>query len=113
MGVGYSFERRESLRRNDEESFGCVEIADSFYEGRSIDVGNKPEGHAAFAIVPQRLVGHDGAEIGAADANVNYIANAFTSVTLPRAVADPVRESCHLVEHGVHLGYDVPAVYDD
>ncbi len=61
----------------------------------------------------ERLVGHDRAEVGAADADVDDVANALAGVALPRAAAHAVREVGHLVEHGVDLRHDVLAVHDD
>ena len=68
---------------------------------------------AAVAVVPQRLVRHHRPEIGAADADVDDVANPLAGVALPRAAADAVGEVGHLVEHGVHLRHDVLAVDDD
>ena len=47
----------------------------------------------ALAVVPQRLVGHDRPEVGAADADVDDVADALAGVALPRAAADAVRRS--------------------
>ena len=55
----------------------------------------------------QRLVSHHRAEIGAADADVDDVANAFAGVAFPRAAANAVGEVRHFVEHGVDIGHDV------
>ena len=68
---------------------------------------------AALAVVPQRLVGHDRPEVGAADADVDDVADALAGVALPCAAAHAVGEVGHPVEHGVDLGHDVLAVDDD
>ena len=65
---------------------------------------------AALAVVLQRFVGHHRAEIGAADADVDHVADALAGVPLPLAAAHPVRESRHLVEHRMHLRHDILAV---
>ena len=67
----------------------------------------------AVAVVLQRLVGHHRAEVRAADADVDDVADALAGVPLPSAAADAVGEVGHLVEHGVDLGHDVLAVDDD
>ena len=64
----------------------------------------------AIAVVLQRLVGHDRAEVRAADADVDDVADALAGVALPCAAADAVGEGGHLVEHGVDLGHDIFAV---
>src|SRR5262252_6205835 len=61
----------------------------------------------------QCLVGHYRAEVGTADADVDDVANALTRVSLPLAVADPIGELRHLVEHCVDMRYDILAIDDD
>src|SRR5262249_6542476 len=52
-------------------------------------------------------------EVGAADADIDDVANAFAGVALPFAVADAVGESGHLVEHGMDLRHDILAIDHD
>ena len=61
----------------------------------------------------QRLVGHHRPEVGAADADVDDVANAFAGVAFPGAAAHAVGEISHLVEHGVDLRHHVLAIDDD
>ena len=61
----------------------------------------------------ERLVGHHRPEVGAADADVDHVADAFAGVALPCAAPDPVGEIGHLVQNGVNLGHHVLAVDDD
>jgi hypothetical protein len=61
----------------------------------------------------QCLIGHHRPEVGAADADVNDIANAFAGVPLPRAAPHAVGEIHHLVEHGVDVRHDVLAINND
>ena len=49
------------------------------------------------------LVGHDRAQVGAADADVDDVANALAGVALPGAAANAVGKVGHLVEDGVDL----------
>ena len=67
----------------------------------------------AVAVVLQRLVGHHRPEVGAADADVDDVADALAGVALPLAAAHALGERRHLVEHGVDLGHDVLAVDHD
>ena len=73
----------------------------------------KRKRHVALAVVPQRLVGHHRAEVGAADADVDDVADALAGMPEPVAAAHLVGERGHAVEHRVHLGHDVVAVDDD
>ena len=67
----------------------------------------------ALAVMPERLVGHHRPEVGAANADVDHVADALAGMALPRAAPDAVGEVGHLVEHGVDLGDNVLAVHDD
>ena len=61
----------------------------------------------------QCFVGHDRTQVGAADADVDDVANAFAGVPLPRAAPHAIGEIGHLVQHGVDLRHDVLAIHDD
>ena len=113
MGVGHRLQGREGLRGDDEQRFRRIEIVDRFGEIGAIDVGNEAEGHVAVAVMLERFVGHHRPEVGAADADVDDVANALAGVALPVAAADAVAKAGHLVEHGVDLRDDVLAVDDD
>ena len=112
-GVGHRLQRREGLRRDDEQRLRRIEIADRFGEVGAVDVRDEPERQVAVAVVLERLVGHDRPEVGAADADVDDVADALAGVALPLAAADAVGEVGHLVEHGVDLRHDVLAVHHD
>ena len=58
----------------------------------------------------QRLVGHHRSEVGAADADIDDVANAFAGVPLPSSAPHAVGEIRHLVEHGVDLRHHVLAI---
>ena len=53
-----------------------------------VDVGNEPESHVALAVVAQRLVGHDRAEIGTADPDIDDVADALARMAFPLAAPD-------------------------
>ena len=56
------------------------------------------------------LVGHDGAEIRSADADVDHVFDAFTGVALPFARADAVGKGGHFIKDGMHLWHDIGAL---
>jgi hypothetical protein len=113
LGVRHRLQRREGLRGGDEERFRRVEIAGRLHEIGPVDVRYEAEGQRAIAVVPERLVGHHGAEVGAADADVDDVPDPLAGVPLPVAAAHPVREVRHGVEDGMDLGHDVLAVHHD
>ena len=90
-----------------------IEIARGFGEVGAVHVGDEAECQVALAVMAQRLVGHHRTEVGAADADVDDIADALAGVSLPFAAADPSRERRHAIEHRVHLRHDIVAVDDD
>ncbi len=58
----------------------------------------------------ERPVGHDRAEVAAADPDVDHVADALAGGALPRAAADLLREPAHATEHLVDLRDHVLAV---
>ena len=113
MRVGHGLQRRERLRRDDEERLGRIEVAGRLEEIGAIDVGNEAERERAIAVMSQRLVRHHGPEVGAADADIDDVADGLAGVALPFAAADAVGELRHPVEHGMNLRHHVVAVHDN
>ena len=113
VGVGHGLERREGFRRNDEQRLPGIEVARRFDEIGPIDVRHEPERHRALAIVLQRLVSHNRAEIGAADADIDDVPDALARMALPVAAPHAVDESAHAIEDRMNLRDDVFAVDDD
>ena len=71
------------------KSVSCrIEIARRFHEIRAVDVGDEAEGHAAVAVILQRLIGHNGPKIGAADPDIDDVSYAFARMAFPAAVTD-------------------------
>ena len=110
LRVGHGFQRGEGLGGDDEQCLGGIEVAHRFGEIRAVDIGDEAERHRAVAVVAQRVIGHDRTEIGAADADIDQIANTLAGMTLPIPAAHPVGKIGHLVKHGVHIGHDVSAI---
>jgi hypothetical protein len=113
VGVGHGFEGCKGFGRDDEQGFSGVEIAGCFGEVGAINVGDKAEGEFALAVMAQGLVGHYWAKVGATNADIDDVADAFAGVAEPLAAADAVGEIAHGVEYGVYFGYDVYAIDDD
>ena len=113
MSVGHRFERGECFRRNDEECFGGIEIEDGFGEICAIHIGNETKSEGAIAVMLQRFVGHHRSEVGAADADVDHVANALACVPFPFAASDALCEVSHPIEHSVDLRHYVFAVHHD
>ena len=105
--VGHRFQRREGLRGDDEQRLGRIEIAHRLGEIGAVDIGDEAERHGALAVVPERFVGHHRPEIGAADADVDDVADALAGMALPRAAAHALGEVGHPVEHRMDVGHDI------
>ena len=110
VGVGQRFQRRKRLRRDDEQRLLGIEVAGRLDHVGAVDVGDEPHRHAPVAVGAERLVGHHRAEVGAADANVDNVADALARVAGVAAVANGIAERRHAVEHLVHLGHHVDSV---
>ncbi len=91
----------------------ALEILHRLGEVGAVDVGDEAEGHASLAVMLQRLVGHDRTKVGAADADVDHIADPLAGMAFPVAAADAVGEVCHLVQNRMHVGHHIPAVDED
>src|SRR3954463_12461704 len=113
LSVGHGLERGECFGRDDEQRLGGIEILNSLGEVGAIDVRNEAEGEIALGVMLERLIGHDGTEVGAADADVHDIADALSCVTLPVAAANTIREGSHAVEYGMHIGDDILSIHQD
>jgi hypothetical protein len=62
--------------------------------------------------VPERFVGHDRAQVRAADADVDHVADPLPGVPGPLPRPDLVGEGPHPAQHLVHVGHHVLAVHD-
>ena len=80
VGVGHGLEGGEGLGGDEEEGFVGFEVNDCFGEVGSVDVGDEAEGEIALRVVLESLVGHDGTEVGAADADVDDVLDALAGV---------------------------------
>ena len=78
-----------------------------------VDIGDEAEGQVPVGVVPQRLVCHHRAEVGAADADIDDVADRLAGMALPLTRADPLGEVGHPVEDLMDLGDDVDAVDDE
>lgn len=61
----------------------------------------------------ERLVDHDGTEVGTADAHGHDVLDALTRDALPCAGTNLLGKGVHAVEHLVHVGHDILAVDDE
>jgi hypothetical protein len=61
----------------------------------------------------ERLVGHHRPQVGAADSNIDYVANSLPCVSLPLAAPDTVAEDSHSVENGMDLWHYILAIDND
>ena len=111
--VGHRFERREGLRRHDEERLCRIEVTRGLDEVEAVDVRDEPERQRSVAVVTERLVSHHGPEVRAADADVDHVPDSSVRVARPRPAAHAVGKAGHLVEHAVHVWNDVLPVHQN
>ena len=79
------------FERDDEQRLVGVEVTGRLGEVGAVDVGDEAEGHLAPRVVAQRLVGHHRPEVGAADADVDHVADRLAGVALPLAASGSAR----------------------
>src|SRR5262249_60579309 len=79
----------------------------------AVDVGDEENRNGSLAVVLQSLVGHPRPEVGAADTDVNDVANALAGMALPCASPHSVGKVSHLVEHGVDRRDHIFTINDD
>ncbi len=79
----------------------------------TVDVGDEAKRHGALAVMLQGFIGHHRPEVGAADADIDDVANRFAGVALPSSAAHAIGKIRHLIEHGVNLGHHILAIDDD
>ncbi|VTR70981.1 conserved hypothetical protein [Desulfosarcina cetonica] len=113
MGVGQGLQGREGLGADDEERFGRVQVEGRLGKVGTVDVGDEAHRQVASAVVAQGFVGHDRPQVGAADADVDDIADRQAGEPLPAAVTHPFGEGGHAIQHRVHLGHHVGAINHD
>ena len=113
LRVDHRLQRCEGLRGDDEQCFCRIEIACRLDEISAVDIGHEAERHGAIAVVLECLIRHDWAEVGAADADIDDIADALSGMTLPLRAADALGKIGHLFQHGMNLWHDVLAIDQD
>jgi len=92
------------------QGLGGVKVDDGLSKVVPVHVGDEAERHVAVAVMAQGFVGHYRPEVGASNADVDHVFDAFAGMAFPFAAADAVGEIAHLVEDGVHFGNHVFAV---
>ena len=112
-GVGEGLERGEGLGDDDHERGLGIEALELLCLIVGVDVGDVAAVNTGVGVGTQGLVGHDRAQIGAADADGHQVLDLFAGNTLPLTGAHALGEGIHAVENLVHVGDDVLAVDDE
>ncbi len=113
MGVGQGLLGGECLGRDDEQRGLRVQRLEGLHDMRPVDVGDEMGVEAGFAVRAQGLGDHHGAQVRAADADVDHVGDGFAAVALPVAAANGVGEGAHPPQDLVDLGHHVLAVHFD
>ncbi len=106
MGVRHRLLGGEGLRGDDEEGLRRVERLRLLDKVGGVDVGDEVDGGAVGEGL-ERLRNHDGAEIGAADADVDDVGDFLSGEAFPFSGSDGVGEGAHLLKHLFHARHDV------
>ena len=76
----------------------------------AVHIGDETDRQVRIAERTQRAIGHFRPEIGAADPDIDDVADSFAAVSGPGAGPHLARERGHPVEDGMDLGHDILAV---
>ncbi len=106
-------ERRHRLRDHDEERLRRLETGERTREIGGIDVRDEARRELARGVGLERLVRHRGAEVAAADPDVDDGADSPTGRPHPLPVLHLLRERGHAVELRVHLLHHVHPVHHE
>ena len=110
--VGEGLERGEGLGDDDEQGGLRIEALGLLGQVVRVDVGDVAGGDARVGVRLEGLVHHDGAQVGAADADVDHGFDLLAGHTGPLAGTDLVGEGVDAVEHLAHVLDGVLAVDD-
>ena len=110
LGVRDGLERREGLGGHDHEGRLGVQVLRGLARVSGVDVGDEAALQALLHVGLKGLVGHDGAQVGAADADVDNGLDRLAGDADPLAGADATGEGVDLLENLVHVGDRVLAV---
>ncbi len=111
--VGEGLEGCEGLGGDDEQSRLGVEVRRLLRHVGRVDVRDEPRLDPGGRVGAQRLVHHDGAEVGTADADVDDVRDLLAGHTDPLPRPHAVGEGIHRVENRVHVGIDILTIDDE
>ncbi len=109
MGIEQRLLGGEGLGGDDEQGGGRVEAAEHLLDMRAVDVGDEVEAEPRMAMLEQRPAGHVGAQVRAADADVDHVLDALPAVARPLAVAHRLGEGADLLAGALDLRHHVLA----
>ena len=112
-GVGEGLERGEGLGDDDYERGLGIQALELLGLVVGVDVGDVAAVDTGVGIGTQSLVGHDRAQVGAADADGHQVLDLLAGNALPLTGAHALGEGIHAVQDLVHVGDDVLAVDDE
>ena len=110
LGVRDGLERREGLGRDDHEGRLGVQVLRGLARVGGVNVGDEAALQALLHVGLEGLVRHDGAQVGATDADVDDGLDGLAGDADPLAGADAASEGVDLLQHLVHVGDRVLAV---
>ena len=110
--VGQGLQGGEGLGNDDEQGGLRIEALGLLGQVVRIDVGDVASGDASVGVRLQRFVHHDGTQVGAADADVDYGLDLATGHTGPLAGTNVVSKGVDLVEGLAHVLDGVLTVND-
>lgn len=113
MRIRHRFERCERLGADDEQGLFSIQVPRGLDEVGAIHIRDEAKREIALGVILERLVCHHGTQIGAADTDVNYIANRLARMPFPVAAANLGGKRSHPGEHCMDFGNYILAIEQD
>ena len=110
MSIGQGFLGGEGLGGDDEEGGAGVEAVESRGEVRRVNVGDELRANTRYLVGTQCLGSHGGAQVRAADADVDDLLDGVARMSQPRAGAQCGGEVAHAAENLMDISSDVLAI---
>ena len=109
--IRHRFLGRKGFGSNEKKSRFRGNPFQDFRNMGAIYIGHKMYRDARLPIRPKRFGHHYSAKIGATNANIDDVGDAFTGITHPVSIEQVGRKLLHFIQHRIHSRHYVFPVY--
>jgi hypothetical protein len=109
--IGHGFLGGEALGADDEQRGLGVQFFQGFGKVRAVHVGDETRAQLRASIRFEGFAYHQRAEVGAADADVDDVADLLAGMPAMPAAAHRIGETAHQPQYALYIGHDILAVH--